>query len=203
MSVEPAARQPRPKRSGRRPGAPDTRGAILVAARAEFAAKGFDGASMRGIAAAAEVDPALVHHYFGGKDQLFATSMQLPIDPAVLVPEVLAGPPDQIGERLVRVFLRIWGNPSSRDPIVALLRSALTNDDAAAMFRQFLSSALVARAAERLDLPDRKLRIETAVSHLVGLAIVRYVIKVEPLASASEEQVVELVAPSIQRYLTP
>jgi AcrR family transcriptional regulator len=203
VTSQPAARAPRPKRPGRRPGAPDTRGAILAAARTEFAALGFDGASIRGIAARAQVDPSLVHHYYGSKDRLFAAAMELPIDPATLVPEILAGDPDAVGERLIRTLLRIWGNPATRAPFQALLRSALTRDAAAVMFRQFIARALVARAAQRLELPDRELRVTAAASQIVGLVLMRYVIKIEPLASATDDEVVALVAPTIQRYLSP
>ncbi len=203
MSAEPAARQPRPKRSGRRPGTPDTRGAILVAARTEFAAKGFDGASMRGIASAAQVDPSLVHHYFGNKEQLFAAAMQLPIDPGTIVQRVLDGDQADIGERLVRMLLEVWGPPATRGPFVALLRSAVTHEAAAAMFRQFMRRAVISRVAETLDIPDRELRVTLAASQIGGLLLMRYIIKIEPLASASDDEVVALVAPVIQHYLTP
>ncbi len=202
MTAESADRATRPKRLGRRPGAPDTRGAILMAARAEFAAKGFDGASIRGVAAHAKVDPSLVHHYFGSKEQLFTAAMELPVDPAAIVQRVLDGDYGDIGERLVRMLLEVWGPPLTRAPFVALLRSAVTHDAAAAMFRQFLRRAVVARVAERLDLPDRELRVTCAASQMAGLLLMRYIIKIEPLASASDDEVVALVGPVIQLYLT-
>jgi AcrR family transcriptional regulator len=189
-------------RLGRRPGGPDTRGALLLAAREEFAAKGYDGATVRGIAARAGVDPALVHHYFGTKEALFTNAMQFPVEPAKLIPEILADGVDQAGERLVRTLLRIWGNPATREPALALVRSAVTHEAAASMLRQFASRALVRRVAAELDLPEAQLRVSLIASHIVGLALLRYVIRVEPLAGASDDDVVALVAPVLQRYLT-
>jgi AcrR family transcriptional regulator len=194
----------RPRRGpGRRPGATDTRGEILAAARTEFADNGYDGATIRGIARTAGVDPALVHHYFGGKEQVFVAAMALPFDPAVELPKVLAGDPGQRGERATRFFLSIWSDADSRAPFLALLRSATTSEAAAAMLRSFVQQALLARVAATVaDVPDRELRIALSASHLVGLALLRYVIKVEPLASASDDEVVAIVAPTIQRYLS-
>jgi len=187
---------------GRRPGATDTRAQILAAARGEFAARGYDGASVRAIARTAEVDPALVHHYFGTKEQVFVAAMELPFEPAALVPQLLAGDVTGLGERIVRFFLSVWGDPAGREPFLALLRSATTNEQAAAMLRGFVAQALLGRIAEALDLPDRELRVTLAAGQLLGAALLRYVVRVEPLASASDDQVVALVAPAIQRYLT-
>jgi AcrR family transcriptional regulator len=189
------------RRSGRRPGPTETRDAILVAARELFAAKGYDGASVRGIARAAEVDPALVHHFFKGKEGLFVAAMEFPADPAEIVPLIFMGPPGEIGERMVRIFLRVWGAPEFRDQMMALLRSAMTNDQATAVFREFVTSALVSRAAATLDIP--RVRIEAAVAQMVGIVMLRYALRIEPLASTPEEELVELIAPTIQRYLAP
>jgi AcrR family transcriptional regulator len=194
--------QARPRGPGRRPGSADTRGEILAAARSEFATRGYDGATIRGIARVAGVDPALVHHYFGGKEQVFVAAMELPFDPAEMIPLILAGDPDQLGERMVRFFLWMWGDDNRRAPFLALLRSATTSEAAAGMLRSFIAQAVLSRVAEQLDVPDRELRITLAVSHLIGLALGRYVIQVGPLAAASEDEIVAIVAPTIQRYLT-
>ena len=187
---------------GRRPGAPDTRGEVLAAARAEFGERGYDGATMRGIAARAGVDAALVHHYFGAKEQVFVAAMQVPAQPAELVSELTDGPPHELGARVVTVFLRIWGHPASRAPFLALLRNAIDHETAAAMLRQFIRAALLSRVAASLDVPDADLRVEIAASHLVGLALLRYVVRLEPLASATDAEVVRIVGPTVQRYLT-
>jgi AcrR family transcriptional regulator len=197
---------PRTRGPGRRPGGEDTRGAIVAMARQEFAEKGYDGASLRGIARAADVDPALVHHYFGGgKEELFVAAMQLPFSPAEQVPAILGPGIDGLGERMTRFFLGVWRDPERRDPFLALLRSAVTNEQAAAMMRGFVTEALLSRVAAGLDLPpaECELRVELGVAQLVGMAMLRYVIRLEPLASASEDEIVALVAPTLQRYLTP
>ena len=187
-------------RAGRRPGGPDTRGEILAAARVEFSDRAFDGASIRAIAARAGVDPALVHHYFGTKEQLFLAALDIPFVPSEVAAQIVSGPIDTIGERAVRIFLLTWGDPVKRAPILALLRAAMTHEVAAALLRQFASRVMLARVVEGLDVADREIRVEAAVSHLMGLAIMRYVVKIEPIASASDEELVALVGPVIQRY---
>jgi AcrR family transcriptional regulator len=186
---------------GRRPGAADTRGHILDVATSEFARLGYDGASMRGIARVAEVDPALVHHYFGSKEKLFTTALRLPIEPGSDLPEVLEGDPAELGTRFARFFLRAWSDPSFREPMLAMLRSATTSERGATMLREFVSSALLARVADAVGTPDAALRANVAAAQLVGVAMLRHVVRIEPLASAPEEDVVALVAPTLQRYL--
>jgi AcrR family transcriptional regulator len=193
-------RSPRRSRAGRRPGGPDTRGEILGAARAEFADRAFDGASIRAIAARAGVDPALVHHYFGTKERLFLAAMDIPFSPAQAAAQIVTGPIETIGERAVRTFLAVWGDPVKRAPVLALIRSAMTNEAAAALVRQFASRVILARVVDGLQITDRELRVEAAVSHLLGMVIMRYVVKIEPIASISDEELVALVGPVIQRY---
>lgn len=198
MSV--TRRSQRRSRAGRRPGGPDTRGQILAAARTEFGERGYDGASIRAIAARSQVDPALIHHYFGTKEQLFLSAMEIPMVPSQIAAQIVTGPIETIGERAVRTFLATWGDPVKRTPVLALLRSAMTHAGAAALLRQFASRVMLARVVDGLEIPDRELRVEAAVSHLVGMAIMRYVVKIEPLASVSDEELVALVGPVIQRY---
>ncbi|MFC4071132.1 TetR/AcrR family transcriptional regulator [Actinoplanes subglobosus] len=191
------------RRTGRRPGNPDTREAILSAARSAFAEKGYDGASIRAIATGAGVDPALVHHYFGTKDKLFLETMNSPIDPADIINEVAVGDRDEIGVRFVRAFLAMWDGPRGA-AAVALLRSVVGTEWTTKLFREFIITQILRRAVSRLDLDpaEAHLRITLAASHLVGLALARYVIKVEPLASAPTETLVAAVGPAVQRYLT-
>lgn len=188
------------RRPGRRPGSADTRGEILAAARRVFAEKGFDKATVRGIAREAKVDPALVHHYFATKEGMFAAAMQLPVTPDVVIPLLLEGPREELGERLVRMMLQVTATPETREPMVALIRSAMTNEQAAVMFREFISNALLFQVADRLGVPH--LRIEAAFAQMFGAIMARYVIKLEPMASADPEELVELLAPTVQRYFT-
>ncbi len=188
--------------AGRRPGNADTRQQVLDAARECFASSGYDGATIRGIAAKAGVDPALVHHYFGAKSELFAAAMELPIRPRELVPTLIAGGIDDIGERIVRTFLRLWEDPATRGRMMAVLRSAVRYEAAAVMLRTFLTKELLAAVAKGLDVPRGDLRASLVGSQLVGLAMARYVIKVPPLATAPVETLVAAYAPTVQRYLT-
>jgi AcrR family transcriptional regulator len=187
---------------GRRPGTADTRGEILDVARREFAEKGYDGASVRGIARAASVDPALVHHFFGSKEQVFVAAMALPVDPGDLLPDVLEGDPALLGERFARVFLGLWSDEGFREPMLALLRSATTSERGAAMLREFVGSAMLGRLVRGVDGPDAALRVSIAAAQLVGIVLLRYVIKIPPLVAATDEEIVALVAPMLQRYLT-
>ncbi|MBP2324084.1 AcrR family transcriptional regulator [Kibdelosporangium banguiense] len=186
-------------RAGRRPGQTETREQILTAARTQFAELGYDGATIRGIAARAEVNPALVHHFFGTKEQVFVAALQLPIDPAFLVPALLDGPKSQFGERFVRLFLTVWGNADTRAPFLAMMRSVTTNEQAARMLRQFLERHVLARIAAELDVPQ--VRLAAAAAHMVGLAMFRYVIGIEPLAKAGDDEIVAMVGPVIQTYI--
>ncbi|MEU9156556.1 TetR family transcriptional regulator [Streptomyces sp. NPDC048417] len=181
----------------------DTRDRILVAAREEFSERGYDKTSVRGIAKTAGVDSALVHHYFGTKEQVFEAAISIAFAPALNAPVAIAdGPLDGVGERLTRFIFGIWENPTTRTPLLAILRSAVNNDTAAAVFRRLIAAQLLRRIAEQLDLPDGELRAELAAAQLVGCAMLRYVIKVEPLASADLEQIVARVAPVVQGHLT-
>jgi AcrR family transcriptional regulator len=190
------------RRLGRRPGTTDTKGEILAVARAEFAANGYDGASVRGIARAAGVDPALVHHYFGSKQQVFVAALDFPFDPVQEIPAIIGAGPDGLGERLVRFFLSILESPDGRDRMLAVVRTVVSNEQATDMFRGFVVRELLGRAATLLDVPDPELRANLAMSQMMGMVMVRYVVKVEPLASADVETVVSWLAPTVQRYLT-
>jgi AcrR family transcriptional regulator len=199
------AASPPSRRRGRPPRTEsgDTRDRILTAAREEFSERGYEKTSVRGIAKAAGVDSALVHHYFGTKEQVFEAAVEVAIAPALKARDTLLdGPLEDVGERLTRMFLGLWENPVTRTPLLAIVRSAVNNDTAAAVFRRLISTQLLRRLAAELDLPDAELRAELAAAQLVGIAMIRYVIKVEPLASAAPEQIIARVAPVVQGHLT-
>ncbi|MQA78388.1 MAG: TetR family transcriptional regulator [Streptosporangiales bacterium] len=187
---------------GRRPGAPDTRGSILDVARQSFADHGYDATTLRGVARAAGVDPALVHHYFAGKHQLFLAAMDLSVDPEVLVSQVLDGDLADIGDRLVRTFLGVWGQPAHRARLTAMVRATASSENVSGLMREALTHLIFDRIAARLDRPDTALRVSAVASQLMGLAMARYVVRIEPLASLDDDAVVRLVGPTIQRYLT-
>jgi AcrR family transcriptional regulator len=191
------------RRSGRRPGNQDTRSSILEAARRSFAEKGFDHASIRAIAAEAGVDPALVHHYFGTKEKLFLAAMNAPINPGELIPKALEGPREQAGERLIRTALSVWDSPAGT-AAVAMFRSALSNEWTARLLREFVVTQILRRAVHELvaDPAEAELRSALLVTQIGGVMLARYVLRVEPLASADPEIIVAAVAPNVQRFLT-
>jgi AcrR family transcriptional regulator len=196
----------RRRRRGRRPIGEDRRGDILAAAREEFATKGFDGTTLRGIARLAGVDARLVHHYFEGKDAVFTAAFEIPVRPQDVLEPVLAPGPDGIGERLVRMFLSVWDSPPGRQRIVALLSASLTSEAGARMLREFLASEVFGRIVAHLHSEDgsgdAEIRASLAVSQMMGLVVARYVVGVEPLASLPPEDVVAFLAPTLQAYLT-
>ncbi|MGW0701904.1 TetR/AcrR family transcriptional regulator [Streptomyces sp. NPDC002867] len=194
-------RRGRPARKAADEG-PGARERILQAARTEFAERGYDKTTMRGIARAAGVDAALVHHYFGTKDDVFAAAIEVSFEPALAIPAILGTSTEGIGERLARYFIGVWENPATRAPLLAIIRSALTYEAAATVLRGFVLRRLLERVAGDLDVPDPTFRAELAASHMIGIAILRYVIKAEPLASVDTEEIVRMVAPTLQRYLT-
>ena len=190
-----------PGRRGRRPGSPDTRAAVLAAARERFAAKGYAGTSVRAVAAAAGVDPALVHHYFGTKDDLFLAALEVKVDPREALAPVVEGGVDGAGERLMRIFVAVWGDEETRLPLMGLVRGLVDPGGQQLVrdgFQQIVLGPL--GAALGIDQPER--RMAHVGSQLVGLVVVRYVLAVEPLASMPAEQVVATYAPVIQGYLS-
>ena len=188
-------------RRGRRPGSPDTRAAILARATELFAAQGYAGTSMRAIATAAGVDSALVHHYFGTKDDLFLAALELPVDPRVLIGPAVAGPVEQAAERFLGVFLTTWDDPDLRPSLVAVARGIM--DPAA---NRLLSEGVLPVVIEPIGVAlgiDRPHdRMPLVASQVIGLILMRYVLAVEPLASMPRDQVIATYAPTIQRYLT-
>jgi AcrR family transcriptional regulator len=191
-----------PRRSGRRPGDTRTREQILAAARRSFAANGYDATTMRAVAADAGVDAALLHYFFGTKDGLFAAVMEVPVSPSRVAEEVLAGGVDGLGERLARRFLEVWDDPETGPPLVGLIRSATSHEPSAQQIREFVGREILGRIAATLDRPDAALRANLCGAQLMGTALLRYVLRAEPLASAEPAEVVGWLAPTLQRYLT-
>ena len=189
-------------RTGRRPGVSGTREAILDAARRAFAEHGYQHATIRMVADLAGVDPALVHHYFRYKQDLFIAAVQFPVNPVEQLTAVLAQDPDQAGERMVEVFLSIWDHAADRSPLLALVRSAVGDERAAAMLREFITEEVLGEIAHRLGGPDARLRATLIGSQIIGMAMARYIVRVEPLASAPPAQLVAAIGPTLQRYLT-
>jgi AcrR family transcriptional regulator len=194
---------PTPKRRRGRPrGESDARERIVVAAVEEFGESGYDGATMRGIAARAGVDSALLHHYFGTKADLFTEVIGAPMRPDIDMPAILEGPPDLLGERLVRYVLEAWERPETRKRGVVLLRAGIGNRLATPLLSEFLQRELFSRIAARVDAPDAALRASLVASQVAGLLIARHLLKLPALADASIDDLVARVGPNVQRYLS-
>jgi AcrR family transcriptional regulator len=189
------------RRTGRRPGGADTRGRILDAARSTFGDRGYDGASIRQIASDAEVDPALVHHYFGTKQRLFLEAVDFPIDAVRSIETLGIEDVDRVGERLVRFALRLWDDPAVLPRLLGVLRSAVTDPEAGRMLGVLFTRQGPVQLVRAIGTDHPDLRAELVGTQLVGLAIARHVLRVEPLASADHETIVAAVGPTMQRYL--
>jgi AcrR family transcriptional regulator len=189
-------------RTGRPAGGTRNREAILAAAAHQFSELGYDRTSMRAVAAEAGVDQALIAHYFGSKHQLFMDAVEFPLDPAEILPEILAGSRRSIGERLARAQLAVLEDPDARRRLTGLVRAASSERHAAQMLREFLTNEVIGPVAEALGSDEAELRVGLVGSQIIGLVMSRYIVEVEPLASLPADRVVELIAPTLQRYLT-
>lgn len=190
------------RRAGRRPGGEDTREALISAALAEFARGGYTAATVRAIAARAGVDPAMINHYFGSKRGLFAAAVELPFDPGALLPNVLAGAREQLGARLVREFVRQW-DLAGAAAAESMMRTAMQSQEATERLRTvFIEGALRSGLTMLMGwTQEARWRASLVASQLIGLLVVRYTARLEPLASASSAEVVTAIAPTLQRYL--
>ncbi|PRB17153.1 TetR family transcriptional regulator [Microbacterium sp. MYb62] len=189
------------RRRGRPRGVSDSRARIIAAAVDDFGEKGYDAATIRSIAARAGVDSALVHHYFGTKADLFAEAVGIPLRPDIDVPEILAGPRAEIGERLIRYVLEAFEQPEVRRRGVMLLRTAIGSRLTTPLLAGFLSRELLSRVARRLEVDDADLRASLVASQIAGLLIARYVLRLPALAAAPVDELVARVGPTVQRYL--
>lgn len=191
------------KPRGRRPGSPDTRSAIVDVARAAFVEHGYQGATLRRIAADAGVDIRLIAHHFGSKKGLFAAAMTLPLSPSEVLEQALAGPPETWAARILTAALRAWDVPATGQPLLRLLQSALTDPEQRPALAGFLERELVARIEERLDGPHARRRATAAASVIAGMIVSRYVLEVAPIRDMSEREVVATLSPLLQTALQP
>lgn len=190
------------KRPGRPPGPSDTRDRILASARELFARNGIDKTSIRAIAADAGVDPALVHHYFGTKTQLFAAAIHIPIDPMTVIGPLREVPVEQLGHTLPSILLPLWDSELGKG-LIATLRSILAGNEVS-LLRTFLQDVIVAEVGSRVDNPpgSGRTRVQFVASQLVGVVMARYILELEPFKSLPVEQVADTIGPNLQRYLT-
>jgi AcrR family transcriptional regulator len=198
---EGSTRRPR----GRRPAGEDTKAGILEAARAEFAAKGYAATSLRAVARRAGVDPALVHHYFDGKDDLFTATLDAPANPAALVGGIVAGAGaslDGVGEQVVATFLGLWDDADAQSRLRGLLRNALEHEAALQGLREYLTADVLGRLGALMPADEAPLRTALVGSQLIGLAVARYVVGLPGVVEAEPAALAAAVGPTLQRYLT-
>jgi AcrR family transcriptional regulator len=167
----------------------------------EFTERGYDGATVRAIAQRAGVDPAMVNHWFGGKDGLFVAALEIPVNPDEIISRLLGGPPEQLAERMLRTFLSVW-DANGGGALAALMRSVASHEEAARMMREFVSRVIFGKVVATVAPDQLDLRAALCGSQIAGLGMMRYVIRLEPLASADHDTVVAAIAPNLQRYLT-
>jgi AcrR family transcriptional regulator len=180
----------------------DTRDRILASARELFARNGIDKTSIRAVAAGAGVDPALVHHYYGTKQQLFAAAIHIPIDPMQIIGPMRETPVSELGLKLPSVLLPLWDSELGSG-FIATLRSLLAGSEVS-LVRSFLQEVIAAEVGSRVDDPPGSgmIRVQFVASQLVGVVMARYILELEPFASLPVEQIAETIAPNLQRYLT-
>jgi AcrR family transcriptional regulator len=189
-------------RAGRRPGASGTREAIAGVARRQFAELGYDRTSMRRIALEAGVDPTLVTHFYGSKQQLFLDVVELPFAPADVVTRLLSGDPASAGERVARFVLQVLESEQGRGRVIGIIRAATSEPVAARLIRDVLTRELLTPVAEAIGAGDARYRASLCASQMIGIALARYIVAIEPLASQPVDDVVAAVGPTLQRYLT-
>lgn len=190
------------KRPGRPPGPSDTRERIRASARDLFARNGIDKTSIRAIAAGAGVDSALVHHYFGTKNQLFAAAIRAPIDPMEVIGALREVPLDDMGHALPSILLPLWESETGKG-FIATLRSLLAGAEVG-LIRSFLQEVITAEIGPRVDDPpgSGRIRVQFVASQLVGVVMARYILELEPFSSLPVEKVADTIGPNLQRYLT-
>ena len=190
------------RRPGRPAGSSNTRDRILASARELFARNGISNTSIRTVAATVGVDSALVHHYFGTKEQLFAAAVHIPIDPMDVIGPLRDVPVEELGYRLPSMLLPLWDSEIGAG-FIAMLRSILAGSEVN-LFRTFIQDVIAVEVGPRVDNPPGSgvIRIQLVASQLVGVVMARYILELEPFASLPPQQIADTIAPNLQRYLT-
>jgi AcrR family transcriptional regulator len=190
------------KRPGRPAGSSDTRDRILANARVLFARNGIANTSIRAVAAAADVDSALVHHYFGTKEKLFAAAVHIPIDPMDVIGPLRQVPLEELGHAIPSMLLPLWDSEIGAG-FIATLRSVMAGSEVN-LFRSFIQDVIAVEVGSRVDSPPGTgiIRVQFVASQLVGVLMARYILDLEPFKSLPATQIIETIAPNLQRYLT-
>jgi AcrR family transcriptional regulator len=181
----------------------EARGIVLDAARNVFASRGYARTTVKGIAAAAGVAPEVVRRYYRSKGDLFSAAMRLPTDPRAAVPALLAPGVEGLGDRMVRFMLLTLDDPEVRADLLGLLRAGGSAYSSSRSLQEFIEATVIDRVVSAMGVPDARMRASLISSTLIGVAVTRYLVRMEPLASASDDHVVRMVGPMIQRLVDP
>jgi AcrR family transcriptional regulator len=190
-----------PPRRGRRPGASDTRGAILAAARQKFLEHGYQAVTLRAIAEDAGVDVALISYYFGSKRGLFGAAMALVANPAEVLTRVLDGDPATFSRRALIAMVTIWDSPDTRPALEAMIRSAAADESFAALVREMLEREVLGRIADRIGGAHAQARAMAFGAQIAGIIMTRYLLRLEPIASMPLDDLVRHFGPPLQLAL--
>jgi AcrR family transcriptional regulator len=185
--------------AGRRPGSDSTREAVLEAARELFAAHGYQATTVRAVAAAAGVSPGMIHHFFATKDELFLAAIRMPVDPEMVLATILTGPREQLPERLVRVFVTTWQHPETGPALRSVMRAAMAGEEQAVGLRMFGEQLMLPRVSKALGVST--VTLSAALTPLLGYALAGQLLRIEPLASQSVEELVALLSPAVAQVL--
>jgi AcrR family transcriptional regulator len=191
------------KPRGRRPGAPDTRERILEAARTVFLEKGYPGATMRAVAASADVDVALVSYYFGSKQGLFAAAMTLAVSPATVLEQALTGPPEHLQERIIAAVITTWDDPRLGAPMRMLVAAALQDPALLRVVREYVEREIIARLAERLGGADATVRVTAFVATVAGVIFARHLLGLAPLVDMPPDELTRRLTATRPRPARP
>ncbi|MER5642204.1 TetR family transcriptional regulator [Kitasatospora sp. NPDC002227] len=186
---------------GRRPGSPDTRAAVLDVARRRFLADGYQGVTLRSVAAEAGVDQALISYYFGSKRGLFGAAMALAVNPAEVAAQAVAGDLTTLPQRVLRTLIAVWDSPEAGPPLLAMLRNVAQDESHAALLREVVQQEIVERVAARLDGPNAHHRATAFGAVITGVITLRYLVRLEPLASMSPDEILRHVGPALRTAL--
>jgi AcrR family transcriptional regulator len=189
-------------KTGRRPGPSDTRARILDAARQQFGERGYHRTTIRSIAAQAEVDPALITHFFGTKQALFSSVVDLPFAPDLLIASITDGPADERGVRFARFVVDLMKDPQYGVGFTALIRAASSEPEAARLIRERLARDVFLPLARKLGMDNAELRAAISATQTIGLVMCRQIIQMDALTALTDDEIVNLVGPTLQRYLS-
>jgi AcrR family transcriptional regulator len=201
MPMETHRRKTSGRKAGRPVGASGTRDLIATEARRSFATHGFERTTIRDVAAAADVTPALVMHYFGSKERLFVETMAIPFDPAYAVATLLEGERSRLGFRLAAFLLDAFDDPRSRAVLLGRIRAAVGSPDAAALVREKITGELIGPLSRSLGVDEPDLRAGLASTALMGFAVTRFIVEIDAVAALTRERAEAYLGRQLQQAL--